>query len=335
MLNRKLAEEIRLYYSEMRENAELAAEARKAEILLAHPELAALEEALADNGFLRLRASMSSQPELAEAEAAYERLSAERVEMLSRLGLAEDYAPIQYHCQTCKDYGFVLGSPCPSCYPQAIARIWQDAEAEDVLGEASFQDFDLSLFDDEGPLARNPRLRMKALKARMEAYVEAFANEEGRSEQSNLFFSGVTGTGKTYLATCIGKALRERGKSVLMLSAPQLLRIVAEQRVLSKSFNPSIERLETLSRRLEQIYNCDFLIIDDLGTEALDAHASGDLLALLNQRERSRKALLVTTNLDMKQLRERYEERIFSRIARSFQNYAFIGADLRAPKRGA
>ena len=330
MQSNRISEELRLYYAGLREAAQEDALQRRATLLKAHPALAESEDQLSRAGFTRLRASMGSELEQAAAEARFKAVEAEHHALLAQLRLPEDYAPIDYHCKHCQDQGFLRGKSCPHCYPQALSAIWATQQEEDPLGDASFAHFDLNLFEDAEEFTRSPRRRMQALKTRMETYLENFGQ---RAERPNLLFSGITGTGKTYLAACMARALRDAGQSVMILSSPRLQRIFSEHRVLTNSYSPNAERLENSARQLDQINYCDFLVIDDLGTESLDAHSTGDFLALLNLRERSQKAILITTNLNLLQLRARYEERIYSRIAGTFQTYEFIGHDLRVKKR--
>lgn len=333
MPNKRINEEIRLYYAVLRDEAAETASVLKSRIWAAHPELALVEEEIVAEGFNRLRSALESAGEQSTANTKFDALVAKRSMLLQRLGLAEDYAPIVYRCAFCHDYGYIANKPCPDCYPQALASIWNTSTDEDPLGEVGFDKFDLELFEDSEDFNASPKRRMQALKLRMENYVESFSRHARSLERPNLLFNGITGTGKTFLALCIAKALREAGYSVMILSAPQLMRIFSEYRVLSNSYNPNSERMEQLSASTRQLNYCDFLLIDDLGTEAMDAHSAGDFLSLLNQRERSKKPILLTTNMDLRQLKERYEERIYSRIAGTFQTYAFIGSDLRVKKR--
>ena len=333
MLSNRINEELRLYYAGLRESAQDEAMQRKALVLQVNPALAEAEEKLNEAGFTRLRAALGSEAELAAALELFTAAQTEYRLLLQRLQLPEDYAPVEYHCKYCRDQGFLNGKNCEHCYPQALSALWAAHQGEDPLGEASFADFDLSLFEDAEEFSRSSRRRMQALKARMESYVENFDRRGESPDKPNVLFSGITGTGKTYLAACMARALRDAGHSVLILSAPQLQRTYSEYRVLTNSYSPNAERLENIARTVDQINYSDFLIIDDLGTESLDAHSAGDFLALLNLRERSRKAILITTNLNLLQLHARYEERIYSRIAGTFQTYEFIGHDLRVSRR--
>ena len=60
----------------------------------------------------------------------------------------------------------------------------------------------------------------------------------------------------------------------------------------------------------------DFLVLDDLGTEFLDAKGwlSATLDSIVHQRHGARRPTVVTTNLDVEAFRARYGERVADRI---------------------
>lgn len=58
---------------------------------------------------------------------------------------------------------------------------------------------------------------MKKLYRLCRDYVAQFEGQE-----KSLLFVGATGLGKTYLSTAVARALLERGKSVIYISAPEL-----------------------------------------------------------------------------------------------------------------
>ena len=62
------------------------------------------------------------------------------------------------------------------------------------------------------------------------------------------------------------------------------------------------------------IYNSEVLVIDDLGTETTNAFVCSKLFEVINQRGLTGKSTVISTNLSMKELQERYSERIMSRI---------------------
>ena len=66
------------------------------------------------------------------------------------------------------------------------------------------------------------------------------------------------------------------------------------------------------------IFQCDLLIIDDLGTEMTNTFVTSQLFFVLNERILRRKSTLISTNLSLETFAETYSERIFSRISSSY-----------------
>ena len=79
----------------------------------------------------------------------------------------------------------------------------------------------------------------------------------------------------------------------------------------------------------EQLYNCDLLIIDDLGTELSNSFTNSAFFNLINERLLKNKSIIISTNLDFSELMERYSERIASRLTRDYTFLKIYGEDLR------
>jgi len=90
---------------------------------------------------------------------------------------------------------------------------------------------------------------------------------------------------------------------------------------------------EAMSGIYEDIYECDLLIIDDLGTELTNAFVSSQLFSCLNNRHLRKKATIITTNLSIPEMRDRYSERIFSRITSNYEVCKISGPDIRIEKK--
>ena len=90
---------------------------------------------------------------------------------------------------------------------------------------------------------------------------------------------------------------------------------------------------EELRESYADLYQCDMLIIDDLGTELTNQFITSQLFALLNERHMGKKATIISTNLSFKELRNRYSDRIFSRIASHYEICKLSGQDIRMYKK--
>ena len=119
-----------------------------------------------------------------------------------------------------------------------------------------------------------------------------------------IFLSGEVGTGKTYLTRAMANELIEQGKIVKLVTAFQMSRDFKEYR---STYNEAI---------LDKYLSCEFLFIDDLGTEVIYKNSTIEFLyQILNERQMRKLCTIITSNLDLAEIRDRYDERIFSRIA--------------------
>ena len=120
--------------------------------------------------------------------------------------------------------------------------------------------------------------------------------------------AGATGTGKSCLASAMArKAVLEKAKSALVLSAYEFN---------NTCLNSHLAPIDEKSAVLHNLVNCDFIVIDDLGTEPMLKNVTCEYMQLvLDERIRKGLTTIITTNLSELQLKERYGERIFSRLS--------------------
>ena len=83
---------------------------------------------------------------------------------------------------------------------------------------------------------------------------------------------------------------------------------------------------------LELLLGCDLLIIDDLGTELTTEFSKVELFNFLNSKLLRKKKMLISTNLTIENLKDKYDERIYSRLVGDFNLFKFLGDDLRIKK---
>ena len=130
------------------------------------------------------------------------------------------------------------------------------------------------------------------------------------------------------MSNCISRELLKSGKTVLYQTAPVLLESVIDYK-MSKQKN-------LLDNIYNSVLNVDLLIIDDLGTESLNSMKLSELFTILNTRilnlNNKITKTIISTNLDIKDIFNTYEERIGSRIAGFYDIYYFFGDDLRFKK---
>jgi DNA replication protein DnaC len=131
------------------------------------------------------------------------------------------------------------------------------------------------------------------------------------------------------MSNCIARELLKKGKTVLYQTAPVLLESVIDYKLnKQKNYRDNI---------LDSILETDLLIIDDLGTESLNSMKLSELFNIINTRilnlNQKITKTIISTNLNINDIFNNYEERIGSRIVGYYDIYCFFGDDLRFKKR--
>ena len=242
-------------------------------------------------------------------------LRAQKYEMLVARGYSPDYLNLHYHCQKCKDTGFIGTEKC-SCFKTRLIKLYyKDSELEEAVKRNNFRTFNINLYP-------NHKLNDEKYTPRknIESILEFVTGEylpNFKNINTNLLFYGNSGTGKTFLSWCIAKELLDRGHLVVYKTADELLRALKDVK-----FNNDTD-LENL------LVNCDLLIIDDLGSEQITDFSSSELFTLINKKILKNKKMIISTNLSLPLISKRYSERISSRIIGEFKLFKFIAEDIR------
>ena len=121
--------------------------------------------------------------------------------------------------------------------------------------------------------------------------------------KTNINIIGGAGTGKTFLLECIANELINKGAVVSYKTAFELNEL-ARQYHIGKSFD------------FAECMSVDVLLIDDLGTEPILKNVTKEYLYnLINVRQTKNKSTIISTNLSLDNILQRYDERIFSRLS--------------------
>ncbi len=248
---------------------------------------------------------------LADLKSILKDLSSMKEQLLISAGLSTDYLDPIYDCADCKDTGYIGIHKC-HCFKQSIITLlYEQSGIEDMLEQENFSTLSYDYYEGED------LTRFQNAVTTCKQFVETFHND-----YQNLFFYGTVGTGKSFLSGCIAKALIENGHSVIYFSAAGLFEALSRNSFDYKS-------KEDLQSMYEDLYGCDLLIIDDLGTELTTNFVASQLFSCLNERHMARKSTIISTNLSLEELRNRYSERIFSRITSNYQVCKLTGPDIR------
>ncbi len=275
-----------------------------------------------------VRLTVSRAPDLSEKldllKKANLALQAERAERLTALGLPLDYLDEIVSCPICRDSGSDGGRPCRcllKLYNRAMTR-----ELSALLrhGDESFEHFDLTLYDDR-PLPgadASPREAMAVIEKICRKFADSFPEVS-----SNLLFQGGTGLGKTYLSACIARRVADKGFSVCYDSA-----VAALEAFETQKFARDSEAAETAAQRVRRMLDCDLMILDDLGTEAVTSVTTSALYTLINSRLNAGKKIIISTNCSDEELQKKYTPQIVSRLRGEFLRLRFAGRDIRTRK---
>ena len=250
-------------------------------------------------------------------------LSDKKAMLLEEAGFPADFLEIRYHCPDCKDTGLIGSRKCHCFLKESIKLLYKDSHLDEVLEEENFDTFSLDYYATNHIDPVTGRSSKEAATIAYEAcrnFVSNFARED-----SNLLLYGDTGVGKTFLTHCIAKELMDTSYSVIYFSAASLFDTLADH-----AFNR--RDTEDMGERTH-IFECDLLIIDDLGTELVNSFTTSQLFNCLNERISRRKATIISTNLSLEDMKSTYSERIFSRVSSNFKMLRLTGDDIRIQKR--
>lgn len=223
---------------------------------------------------------------------------------LKKLGISEKDLKPKYVCKKCNDTGFVNDKPC-DCLEAEIRKL--------IIAESNITN---KSFTFENSTETNKQNRR----------VYSMAKNICIDGDSNILLIGNTGSGKTYLLTACANLCVELSKSVLFVTAYTLNGILLNAHLSDNATNRAI---------LDSLVDVDVLAIDDLGTENVYKNVTAEyFFSVLNERIARQKQTFISTNLTLNDIRERYDERIFSRLVDHNTTFVaqLIGNDKRVKK---
>ncbi len=254
-------------------------------------------------------------------------LQAEKARLLTEHGWPADALDDKPACPRCGDTGWVGASMC-SCLRQLCAQE-QIAELSKLLdlGEQSFDTFSLDFYS---PLPwpgeeLSPRENMEFILEVCSNYARKF----GKFYFHNLFLTGAPGLGKTFLSACIARTVSEQGFSVVYDTAVNVFARFEEQK-----FARDREEAGEAKDETRRYLGCDLLILDDLGSELTTPFVQSALYTLINSRLSSDRRTVISSNLSMDQVRQRYTPQIASRLEGEYRVLPFYGDDIRLLRKG-
>lgn len=307
--------EIQEILSERRFRAEKEALEKQREVLEKVSGYADLDEKLRTLSISAMEKAQAGDAEAIRAlRPVIKKIREEKRVLLEKAGYSPEDLEAHYSCTLCRDSGIFEGKKC-RCFMKLQGEIlYKQSKMGEILERENFSRFQLERFDnvERKTQTGNKTVReyMKDIRDYFYGYCQNYPENQG-----NFIFTGGTGTGKTFFLHCIAKALLDRGVSVLYFTAEGL-------------FN-HFSRLMREGIEDEFVEEVDVLLLDDLGTEFSNSFTASRFFNLLNQRILTRKTMMISTNLNFKDLRELYSDRVVSRMMSDYEIIPLYGRDLR------
>ena len=280
------------------------------------PEIKAIDKELSLTGIKIMACALEGKDGLSERIEALKaknlELQEKRADLLKSKGYDSDYTDMHYDCPICQDWGVHNGKTCGCYKSRLIDEQFKMSGVANLIKNQSLQTFRIDVYDDKE--------RMANLFDYITDYIKDFD-----TKKRNLLFVGGTGLGKTHMSTAIAKELIENGYNVVYETAQNIFFDFDTDRFKDRFSNDEPESNKYLE--------CDLLIIDDLGAEAINSFTVACLYNIINTRLNKNLPIIASTNLSSKEIRDKYHDRITSRLFGEFNIQLFEGKDLRKIKK--
>lgn len=313
--------ELQTEYEQQRLRNAMEEERRRRQVFSACPEIAQLMAMRENMIFAGVRGILSGDGSTSNMEQQMLVINQRIASMLKENKFEADYLDPVYRCKKCKDTGY-CGEPvkdmCDCLRSAFYARLYKQVGLNE-RGEQSFETFDAGVFSDQ-PIEGQP-ISQRQLMDIFRQECQAWADRYPKAATSDLLLTGQSGLGKTFLMHAMAKRLLDRGFNVLLVSAYRFLDAARKAYFTGGHTD-----------EMDSLMDTDVLMIDDLGSEPLMENITiVQLFNLINERQSRGKGTVFSTNLNNKELRERYTERIASRLLdpRQCKQLVFMGDDVR------
>ena len=307
-------DDIKREYEYIRQADQLRYDEKKELIYSQNPELKKMDLAIIKS-YLNIGTARIDKQPIDKLEKELDDLKKIREKYLKEHNINDDYKELKYVCDKCKDTGYVNGHKC-SCFVQKEIELFDNiSHFSKYIKDDNFENLDLSFYNQNGIVVGD-----KTYKEYMKEYVEEFKEMVANMDKKpfSLLLIGATGTGKTFIARCMGAMALKNNESVLYVNVNEYL----------NSLNPDYEG-EPLKY---YAVNCDLFILDDLGTERITDYTNTEINYIIDKRLNDKKSTIITTNLVPDQIAEEYLGSTHSRLENAFYNCYLAGDDLRRLK---
>ncbi|MCK9574448.1 MAG: ATP-binding protein [Clostridia bacterium] len=224
-----------------------------------------------------------------------ENIKRKKEQVLHALNINPKDLEPKYNCKLCQDTGYVNDKMC-ACLKKAVTNELIKLSGMNLNPDRNFNNVNFGIFSD------SVRANMQKIYDKLHTVTQKYPDTKIKS----VYIAGNTGTGKTYLSECVANAFIERGFTVYYTTAFNLNNNFLK-------YHTTFDASKT--QFLSPVLDCDALFIDDLGTEPILKNVTLEYLWLvLNERMQKGAFTFINSNLLTKELRDRYGDRIFSRL---------------------
>ena len=273
---------------------------------------------------------ITRQVEKENMKSKLDKMEEKKKRILKKIGITEADLEPDFDCKICNDTGMVtkdnITSYC-NCFKQEVLNNTYKQSNILKLEEENFKTFYNCYYSNKKDkekygIDKSPLENIELIKKISQDFCKNIKN----NNQKSLLFTGNTGLGKTFISNCIAKDVIDQGMNVVYQTSPILM-----DQILDYKF--SYDKTESQKEKYNRIFNVDLLIIDDLGTETMNNNKFTELFNIINTRLLNNKKMVISTNLSLNDLYNRYDERILSRLIGNFTICKFIGEDIRLKKK--
>lgn len=206
---------------------------------------------------------------------------------LSNKNISPSSLEPHYDCSICNDTGVVGGQICKCLLKELNTKISRLTSSQSKFKSFSQCNTDIMTSSD---------IRAKEL-------LQEWCKKFPRITKININILGNAGCGKTFFLECIANEIIEKNYNVCYKTAFDLNELCRLYHIGQ-------------SNELYDMIKADVLLIDDLGTEPILKNVTKEYIYnIINQRQVNNKPTIITTNLSPQDILDRYDERIFSRLA--------------------
>ena len=301
-----------------REKKELQAQQNKSNLYKEYPKLYELDESISSVFKAVMKQVIAGQtPDFAAAEEKSLALQDEKAKFIKDNNIDYSVTTPVFDCSMCEDTGYFKGKICECVKKKATELVYNELNKDVTLSDYTFEKFSLSFYPDKDENGVNPYEIMTKISGFCVKYASEFT-----LDSENLVFFGKTGLGKTHLCLAIANDVIAKGYNVVY---GPISKIIGQ--IETEHFAGGQEKIA-----LKKVCDCDLLVLDDLGTEFDTSFVLSTVFDIINSRLLNKKPTIINTNLNLVDLKRRYDDRVVSRIIGNYRMLEFFGEDVRTLK---